>query len=164
MVDTTTKDDENANFEAITYTQSGETSRLNLAVQHLGEWLQYWGRWGQAIDLHPQCGITLNCIPEDRVYLEQKIGGVWVLVAMIPGTSSQMRSERVLRIADERHHEDFLWQRSPFGGSQGLARAASPLERPPTVDYLLPYWMLRYYTEVVTPDYAPWPEFYQRTR
>lgn len=165
ILDTTTKDDENAHFEAITYTQSGEASRLNLAVQHLRQWLQYWGRWGQAIDLNPQCGITLQCVPEDTVYLEQKIDDVWVLVGTISGKSSRMRSTRVLRIADERHHEDFLWQRSPFGGSQGLARAATPLERPPTVDYLVTYWMLRYYTEVVTPpSHGGWPEFYQRTR
>ena len=108
--------------------------------------------------------MDLPCIPEDQTVVEQKVGGQWFVVSVLPGMSSTQRSARVLRIPDERPHEDFLWQRSPYGGSQGLDRAAAPLERPPTVDYLLPYWMLRYYTEVRLPDLAPWSEWYQRTR
>jgi hypothetical protein len=111
------------------------------------------------------CGIELECIPEDQTTIEQKLlSGVWVPVAVLPGASSQLRSARVLRISDERPHEDFLWQRSPYGGSTGLDRGATPLERPPTVDFLLPYWMLRYFDEVQPPAYAPWPEWLQRSR
>jgi hypothetical protein len=39
---------------------------------------------------------------------------------------------------------DFLWQRSPFhldGGGSGLIESAG-------IDYILPYWMARYYNVV----------------
>jgi hypothetical protein len=39
---------------------------------------------------------------------------------------------------------DFLWQRSPFqldGGGSGLIEGAG-------IDYILPYWMARYYSVV----------------
>jgi len=42
---------------------------------------------------------------------------------------------------NDRPNTDFLWQRSPqllFGGDQGLVETAG-------IDYLLPYWMARYY-------------------
>jgi hypothetical protein len=42
---------------------------------------------------------------------------------------------------DERPNTDFLWQRSPFllfGGVDGTVETAA-------IDYLLPYWMARYY-------------------
>jgi hypothetical protein len=42
---------------------------------------------------------------------------------------------------NDRPNTDFLWQRSPqllFGGDQGLVETAA-------IDYLLPYWMARYY-------------------
>jgi hypothetical protein len=41
----------------------------------------------------------------------------------------------------DRVRTDFLWQRSPFllyGGGQGLIEG-------PGIDYILPYWMARYY-------------------
>jgi hypothetical protein len=52
------------------------------------------------------------------------------------------RSCRVIRI-DERVNTDFLWQRSPF-----LLYPDRPGEgtiETPAIDYLLPYWMGRYY-------------------
>jgi hypothetical protein len=42
---------------------------------------------------------------------------------------------------EERPNTDFLWQRSPFllfGGVDGTVETAG-------IDYLLPYWMARYY-------------------
>ncbi|HEY2378260.1 MAG TPA: hypothetical protein VGH98_19945 [Gemmatimonadaceae bacterium] len=42
---------------------------------------------------------------------------------------------------NDRPNTDFLWQRSPqllYGGDQGLVETAG-------IDYLLPYWMARYY-------------------
>jgi hypothetical protein len=45
---------------------------------------------------------------------------------------------------DERVNTDFLWQRSPFllaGGGDGTVETAA-------IDYLLPYWMARYYGAV----------------
>ena len=68
----------------------------------------------------------------------------------------------MLRVADERQPQDFLWQRTPY--QYTLAPEASPLERNAGVDFLLPYYMLRYHTEVASPAYAPWPEYPQRTR
>jgi len=46
----------------------------------------------------------------------------------------------VLPIA-ERPYEDFLWQRHPFALSGGLDGSTAS----PNVDYILPYWMARYY-------------------
>ena len=46
---------------------------------------------------------------------------------------------------NDRYPTDFLWQRSPFqlsGGEDGTVPT-------PGVDYILPYWMARYY-QVVT--------------
>ena len=43
---------------------------------------------------------------------------------------------------DQRVNTDFLWQRSPFqtyGGGEGLIETAA-------IDYILPYWMSRWYT------------------
>ena len=45
---------------------------------------------------------------------------------------------------NERVNTDFLWQRSPFqvyGGGDGTIETAA-------IDYLLPYWMARYYSVV----------------
>jgi hypothetical protein len=45
---------------------------------------------------------------------------------------------------DQRTPTDFLWQRSPFqldGGGAGLIESAG-------IDYLLPYWMARYYNVI----------------
>lgn len=42
---------------------------------------------------------------------------------------------------DQRVNTDFLWQRSPFqlyGGGEGLTETAA-------IDYILPYWMSRWY-------------------
>ena len=42
---------------------------------------------------------------------------------------------------NDRPNTDFLWQRSPqllYGGDQGLVETAA-------IDYLLPYWMARFY-------------------
>ena len=164
IVDTTTKDDGNAHFEILTYALTGESPRRHLAFENLARWLKYWDRWGEAVTNSVRCGVELECIPEDQTIIEQKIGGAWVTVQVRPGVSPKLRSTRLLRIADERPHEDFLWQRSPYAGSAGLDHAARPLDSPPTVDFLLPYWMLRYFSEAEHPAYAPLPEWHQRSR
>ena len=162
MEDSTTKDDANAYFEAVTYALTGESQRLKLAVQHLEEWLQYYARWTQPTDLSVRCGIDFQCIPQDQVTYEVKQpDGTWTAVATNSGTSTQKRTDRLLRIADERQPQDFLWQRTPFQYTS--APEASPLERNAGVDFLLPYYMLRYHTEVAPPAFAPWPEYPQRT-
>jgi len=163
MEDSTTRHDANAYFEAVTYALTGESQRLNLAVQHLDDWLLYYARWTQPADLSVHCGVDFECIPQDQVTYEVKQpDGAWVAIATRQGTSTQKRTDRVLRIADERQPQDFLWQRTPY--QYTLAPEASSLERNAGVDFLLPYYMLRYHTEVAPPDYAPWPEYPQRTR
>lgn len=165
QIDSTTKDDGNTHFEAITYALTGEPERLNLATQHLEEWLQYRARWSDAICMSCQCGLTLQCIPEDQVtYEARQPDGTWAAVATTPGTSAHLRSSRVLRIADERTPQDFLWQRSPYQGSGDLDCDARPTEGNAGVDFLLPYYMLRYHTELSPPVYAPWPEYPLRIR
>ena len=49
----------------------------------------------------------------------------------------------------QRPYADFLWQRSPF-----VTRKPNPGSRPPIkesagIDYILPYWMARYYKVIV---------------
>jgi hypothetical protein len=165
QTDSITKDDGNSHFEAITYALTGEPARLNLAIQHLAEWLPYYARWSDAICMSCQCGNTIECIPEDQVTYEAKqLDGNWAVVGTTPGTSTRRRSARILRIADERTPQDFLWQRSPYQGSGNLDREARPNERNAGVDFLLPYYLLRYHTEVSTPPYDRWPEFPLRIR
>jgi len=132
-------------------------------VQHLEEWLLYYSRWTQPTNLAPRCGIDFQCIPQDQVTYEvRQPDGTWTAIATNRGTSTQQRTDRVLRIADERQPQDFLWQRTPFQFTS--APEASPSERNAGVDFLLPYYMLRYHTEAAPPAYAPWPEYPQRTR
>ena len=53
---------------------------------------------------------------------------------------------------------DFLWQRDPFqltGGGTGLIEGAG-------IDYILPYWMARYYGVITAP--APTPRFPKRRK
>jgi hypothetical protein len=54
---------------------------------------------------------------------------------------------------ERRTPTDFLWQRPPnqLFGSQSVNHQA------PGIDYLLPYWMIRYLTEANTPVLAPYP-------
>jgi len=62
-----------------------------------------------------------------------------------PACGSEDRACAPLRVED-RVRTDFLWQRSPFlpvGGGYGTIEGAG-------LDYLLPYWMARYY-EVLAP-------------
>jgi hypothetical protein len=163
MEDSTTRDDGNAYFESVTYALTGESQRLQLAVQHLQEWLLYYARWTQITDLSSRCGTDFNCVPQDQVTYEVMLpDGSWTAVATNQGTSTQKRTDRVLRISDERQPQDFLWQRTPY--QYTFAPEASALERNAGVDFLLPYYMLRYHTEVAPPAYDPWPEYPQRTR
>jgi hypothetical protein len=59
-----------------------------------------------------------------------------------------------LPVAD-RPPTDFLWQRPPtqLNGWTSATHAA------PGVDYLLPYWMLRYFEDVAPPALNPFPPY-----
>ena len=53
----------------------------------------------------------------------------------------------------DRTPTDFLWQRPP----NQLVGHETATHQAPGIDYLLPYWMIRYHTEANTPVLAPYP-------
>jgi len=74
-------------------------------------------------------------------WLRRSRRDVWVdWRGVYPACGSPDRACAPLRVED-RGGTDFLWQRSPFGlvgGGAGTIEGAG-------IDYLLPYWMARYY-------------------
>jgi hypothetical protein len=152
VMDKTTGDDINAHFEAIIYAMTGDPARRDAAILHLRQWRDYRANTsgGQVVDNAKNCP-TITCVPQDRYELavDAAPGGS---VAWNPGTSSKLRAARPLPVA-LRPPTDFLWQRAPtdLNGSEGAT------QREPGIDYLTPYWMLRYYTEVVQPALQPLP-------
>ncbi|MFA5892172.1 MAG: hypothetical protein WDA27_14695 [Actinomycetota bacterium] len=163
IMDKTTGDDINAHFEAITYSATGEQSRLDAAVTHLREWLDYRANieTGAPVNNSARCGIDLECVPEDQYDLdvEQAPGGS---VTWFPGApdapplseSAKLRAARPLPVA-QRTPTDFLWQRPPTAlDGQEWTRW-----REPGIDYLTPYWMIRYFTEVASPTGGSFPEW-----
>ncbi len=154
IMDSTTRRHLNAHFEAITYALTGDSDRLQDAVTHLREWRAYRTRIdaGGTTDHRQLCEGTIECVPEDQVDVSATPGADPVAV---PGTSTTLRARKPLPIAD-RTPTDFLWQRPP----NQLVGGVSNTHQAPGVDYLLPYWMLRYYTEGVAPLGKPildWP-------
>jgi hypothetical protein len=153
-MDKTTRDDVNAHFEAITYAVTGEQHRLTLATKHLREWLD-WRANVEAGPVHnsSRCGHTLKCVPDDHQEIGLNLAEDGTIVWR-PGTETLKRAARPLPVA-ERTPTDFLWQRSPdqLDGSQPATH------RMPAIDFLTPYWMIRYYSEVATPAFTPFPEW-----
>jgi len=154
IVDRQTSDDVNAFFEAVTFGMGGEPARREAAVTHLRQWRDYRARQdaGGAVDHVAECGTSRDCVPADQFDL------VWDTPAgeqrtTVPGSSSDLRSVEPISVAD-RVPTDFLWQRSPFTAMRGGSAAT---HQEPGVDYLLPYWMLRYLTEVAPPAQEPLP-------
>jgi hypothetical protein len=154
IVDRQTADDVNAFFEAATFGMGGEPSRRDAAVEHTRQWRDYRARLdaGGSIDNTAGCGSVRSCVPQDQydLVLDTPAGEQRTTV---PGTSTQLRSVEPIPVAD-RVPTDFLWQRSPFTQMTGTA---DPRHQEPAIDYLLPYWMLRYLTEVAPPAIDPLP-------
>jgi len=150
VMDRTTGDDVNAHFEAITWALTGEQRRLDDAQLHLRQWRDYRARTelGGVTDNRSRCGVDIECVPEDQWNAE--IAGQEVLTR--PGTSTNLRARRPLPVAD-RPPTDFLWQRPPTQ----LNGSSDPADEEVGVDYLLPYWMIRYHTEVAPPALEPFP-------
>lgn len=149
-MDKTTGDDLNAHFEAITYAENGEAARLANAVTHLHQWLTYRAKAdaGTPINNSAKCGTSIVCVPQDE--MEVSIAGRPAVV-WFPGTTGN-RASRPLPVVD-RAPSDFIWQREPTqldGSIPGNFRA-------PGIDFLTPYWMLRYESEVVHPAAKPFP-------
>ncbi len=148
VMDHTTRDDINAHFEAITYSLTGQPGRLNDAVTHLRQWLDYRHNIHQGpVDNAPGCGTGFQCVPNDQLDID-----VQGAVVSVPGTSTKLRAATPLPVAD-RAPTDFLWQRPPTQ----LAGSESPRHQAPGIDFLTPYWMIRYYTEAAPPALAPLP-------
>ncbi|MCW2500527.1 MAG: hypothetical protein JWN87_2203 [Frankiales bacterium] len=163
VMDKTTRDDVNAHFEAITYALTGDRPRLDATVTHLRQWLTYRTtvQTGAPVRNSPRCGPALACVRDDQyeIAVEQAPGGS---VTWFPGApavppvsqATGLRAARPLPVA-VRPPSDFLWQRPPtaLDGGQG------PAAREPGIDFLTPYWMTRYYTEVAPPAARPLPEW-----
>ncbi len=154
IIDATTRDDVNAHFEAVTYGLTGEPARFDLAQRHLKEWLQLRASLATPAQNSSRCGTTLVCMQEDAVDMHQATP-VGSLDWTIPGQRTTVRSATPLPVTKRARGEDFLWQRSPYK----LDGAANPFEREPGIDFLTPYWMLRYFTEVAPPAVRPFPSW-----
>jgi hypothetical protein len=150
VMDKTTGDDVNAHFEAITYGLTGEPARRDAAITHLRQWREYKARVesGTAIRNSDRCGKDLACVAKDVAGVETPAGEV----DFYPSTSTQQRAARPLPVT-LRAPSDFLWQREPtiLDGQEPATH------REPAIDYLTPYWMLRYFTEVAPPALSAFP-------
>jgi hypothetical protein len=152
VMDKTTGDDINAHFETITYALTGEPRRLSDAIQHLRDWRQYRARIDQGGATVNDCAqVRGGCVPEDQLDVMVDNPAGEPLDVTVP-MSGNMRARFPLPVA-VRPPTDFLWQRPPtqLNGSIGAA------DEEVGYDYLLPYWMLRYATEVARPALAPFP-------
>ena len=165
VMDHTTGDDINAHFETITFALTGEEGRFDAAAQHLREWREYRARIDSqgSTTNNEGCfvpGSGFECVPIDQLEASQATPAGDQTVT-VPGTRtctadprnvSGCRSRTPLPVA-LRPAGDFLWQKpsTQLNGSFGLT------QQYPGVDYLLPYWMLRYYSEVEEPSLSPFP-------
>jgi hypothetical protein len=153
-MDQTTKDDVNAHFEAIMYSVTGEQQRLADATTHLRQWLDYRANI-EAGPVHNEdrCGHDIKCVPEDQATLNSNYfdGGSFTYGN---GSSYTRRAKNPLPVA-QRVPTDFLWQRPP----NQLNGSEAPTHRAPGIDFLTPYWMIRYLTEVAPPALRPLPHW-----
>jgi hypothetical protein len=159
VMDTTTRDDVNAHFEAIAFSITGEQARLDDAITHLQQWRDYRRTTtgtGASITNSTRCGTEITCVPGDQYDVQSGD----TTVTWFPGQPSAPpvssakgpRAARPLPVA-QRVPSDFLWQRPPTqldGGQPATLRE-------PGADFLTPYWMLRYLTEVAPPALRPLP-------
>jgi len=174
VMDATIRDDGNAFFEILTYALTGEQERLDNAVTLHRQWLDYYAfheeaaRRGQTPFVHEgRCSIQddpgpdapieqqpLECAPENQVDIVQTLPtGDEVVLPFQPGTESRMRAADPLPVG-VRRLADFLWQKDPtitWGDHDTPWRG-------PSIDFLVTYWMIRYFTEVAPPtDVHPLP-------
>jgi hypothetical protein len=168
MIDATTRTAINAHFEAITYALTGEPQRGRLAVDHLGDWITYRNTPTYVAHNSPRCTAQgashIECINDNDVDYHQKTPVQNVAVTTGDPTNPQppstapttQRSRLALPIALRPRGNDFLWQRSPFTLDGG---ASDPRNVEPGVDFLMPYWMMRYYTDIDPPALTPFPDY-----
>lgn len=145
-------DDVNAWFEALRAASTGEAARREMAKTHLLQWPAYRAATisGAPVRNSDRCGTTLTCVPEDRV--DVSLDGGATRQTFRQGSSGTRRSLFPIPVA-QRPPSDFLWQRSPTR----LDGGQSARHRPPGIDYLAPYWLLRWSEEVDRPANRPLP-------
>lgn len=163
--DATTGDDQNALFNAMVYSLTGEPKRLEAAVRHHREWVDYREHADAVfnnIDYRSRCGVDLECAPKDQVDILQTVpGGDEIVIPFRPGTDPLLRALNPIPVA-LRRPADFMWQKDPTiivgcgGGNVGACEGTDRWEGDGT-DFLQTYWMIRYYTEVARPQYSPLP-------
>ncbi len=163
--DASTRDDDNALFEGLMYSLTGDQVRLDRAVQFHREWLDYKANADAShniIDYRSECGTTYECVPTNQVDLYQSLpNDNELVVPFTPGSEDPVRSTKALPVA-KRRPADFLWQKDPTiivgcGGGvyPGCNVAESGRWAGPNTDFLQVYWMLRYFTEVAEPRSDP---------
>ena len=163
----TTDPDDNAFFEVSTYALDGDKGRLDAAVRDHHYWLDYAAfhlaaaRSGHTPFLHtPRCSITVDpgpdapldqrplvCVPKDRTdVVLTSPDGTQTRTTYNPGTDTALRALDPLPVG-VRRLADFLWQKDPtiIGGDH-----KDPWQGP-NVDFLITYWMTRYYSEAAPP-------------
>src|SRR5262249_49922956 len=118
------RDHMNAHFNALEIGVTGDAigTLASDAKDFLRQWLQR-PRRDVPVRNSLRCAQDLRCINDP--------------------SSGQLRAADPLPIP-QRPSTDFLWQRSPFqldSNGGGLLEEAG-------IDYILPYWMLRYYQEL----------------
>jgi hypothetical protein len=165
-MDATVGDDANAHFEAISYALKGDPALLQTAIGHLRDWRSY--RYKQdhptaeqlaanvyEVDNRSICDTSgpPTCKPDSET--TTYFGPVRNPAEDTRCTTAQAhtmacRATSPIPVAD-RTPTDFLWQRSSFQ----LEGGRSALHESQGFDYLLPYWMLRYYSEVARPTPDP---------
>jgi hypothetical protein len=153
IMDATTGDDGNALYDAFVYAVSGAPSRLANGVVASKEWLEYRKRLdlnGNVTVNSNRCVVEIEC--ESRGTTEVLVGGVPVLTIPPVPASTETAARFPIEIRNRRG-QDFLWQKDPtlLDESPGATWEATG------ADFLLPYWMLRYYSETSPLSSKPLP-------
>jgi hypothetical protein len=167
-MDATTGDDVNAHFETISYALKGDPALRDAAILHLRQWRDY--RYKQDHPTAAQLAANVYAVDNTAAVCDPPgppgckpdsetttyFGSVRNPAqdtrcdSTTQATNGPCRAVNPIPVAD-RTPTDFLWQRSSFQLSGGR----SALHESQGFDYLLPYWMLRYYTEVAPPTLDP---------
>lgn len=163
IIDTSTRDDVNAEFESLTYLITGEQLRFDLAARHTVEQAQArrLESTQPAKNTVDRCGVDYTCVPEDEVHVFTATPDGGEVERVIPGSSATLRSLYPLPVDQREHHQDYAWQRPPYS-VRGIDEAGgfyiAPIEAGKEytgADILFPYWALRYGREVLHPQSNP---------
>ncbi len=160
IIDTSTRDDVNAEFEALTYLITGEQERYDLAVRHTAEQAQARRResLAPAANLVDRCGADYVCVPEDEVHTFVRNPDGTETERVTAGSSTTLRSLYPLPVSQREHHQDYAWQKPPYavrstteaGGY--YVNPIDPRKEYTGADVLFPYWALRYGRDVLHLD------------